>query len=56
MERKCENCDYWNEAQYQCRRYAPRLAFDSNGNDGTDWANTGAVDWCGEFREKGVKK
>lgn len=65
-EERCERCRFWEEWEDEaeagvrigsCMRYAPRpREFSADGaaglTFGTDWPNTYAHQWCGEFQAK----
>lgn len=55
VERKCENCDYYDPNVKtigigRCRRYARKPAK----NNIFDWPLVAEEDWCGEFAPKGT--
>lgn len=44
----CAACAFWFQVgamKHECRRYPPRVKF-------SDWPETDANDWCGEFRRR----
>lgn len=57
-EKACESCSYWESAGPSlshgwCHRYAPRpvsnLTEEGNYIEQSVWAQTSAIDWCGEY-------
>ena len=62
---KCKDCKWWKESEDSggfsyCRRYAPKPfvcsseadAIEGEANRYAKWPDTGADDWCGEFKDK----
>jgi len=55
MERRCDNCEWWDRNEERnggyCQRFPPQCHPDDDGM----WPWTDVGDWCGEFKEKATK-